>query len=1009
MNAQWTSVIDVAGWTLLHFVWQGTLAALALGFALALVPRRWARGRYVLACVALLGMVALPVITASYIARNPSASQGGFLAAADAAEGMPANDAMPAASARDSSVGVPPRDGADAGQGVSRGAVRQALPSAWFPWLVASWLAGVCICAIRLAGGWWQTRRLVRHDAFQADEAWVRAVDRLSVRLRLRRHVRLLESARIQVPVVIGSLKPVLLLPAAAMAGLSPEQIEAVLAHELAHIRRHDYLVNLLQSVVETVLFYHPGVWWVSHTIRVEREHCCDDLAVSVCGDALLYARALTSIETLRHERIGIAMAASNGSLLSRVRRLLGVRPPARLAGSGWVVLSLTVILVASAGVAGWIGGAVCMLPPLSEAAEAAVIPEQALPAGEPDQAAPLEPPSVEGDVSEAEAVERMLPPAEEWHGQPDFDAAMREIERSATPAMAEAQRETERAIESSREFRDAEAAMKMAMVEVDRGVRRGLDRAQAEIERHVRLSVDDRSHARLQAEIDRAVRGVRERRRDIEQHARRLSEQAAAMQRQVLRAHRDGELRVLSEQQARELREQARQMADHARQLASWARELAVQSSESLHTEPTDAAQQPPAPPVPAVPPAPPSPPVAAPQNVPAPPAPPAPSAPPAPAAPPAPPAPPRGAVFMKGDKGGSWSMVRTENGKTLKVEGRGRVEFTDDDSDVKSLEPGGRFSFESANGWFSGFTASRFEATAARDGSISRTYTIDGKTVSDAEGRKWLAATLPDLVRDLAIGADTRVKRILGTAGPDGVLEEIRRIKGGWARHVYFVQLLDQANLDSPTLTRTLTAAGPLLDSDFARAVVLKKAAQRFALDETSGSAYADLSRTIASDFEARQALAAALMRADISPAVAARMVRAAIPQGTAGIESDFELAELLQQVPPAVAADLGQVYIDAVASIGSDFERKRVLSAMARRPGLAASAVAAIAALTTSMQSDFERAEVLLVLASTGRLEGPSRDAVLKAAERIGSDFERGRVLSKLIESGTLTSAR
>ena len=362
-----------------------------------------------------------------------------------------------------------------------------------------------------------------------------------------------------------------------------------------------------------------------------------------------------------------------------------------------------------------------------------------------------------------------------------------------------------------------------------------------------------------------------------------------------------------------------------------------------------------------------------------------------------------------MKGDRGGSWSMVRTENGKTLKVQGKGRVEFTDDDSDVKSLEPGGRFSFETANGWFSGFSASRFEATAARDGSITRTYTIDGKNVSDDEGRKWLAATLPDLVRDLAIGADTRVKRILATAGPDGVLVEIRRIKSGWARHVYFVQLLDQANLDSATLTRTLKAAGPLLDSDFERAAVLKKAAERFPLDETSGTAYADLSRTIASDFEARQALAAALMRADISPAVAARMVKAATPQGTAGIESDFELAELLQQVPPAVAGSLGQVYLDAVASIGSDFERKRVLAAMARRPGLDASAVAAIAALTTSMQSDFERAEVLLVLANSGRLEGASRDAVLKAAERISSDFERGRVLSALMKTGTLTSAR
>src|SRR5918993_396252 len=437
MNPQWTSVIDVAGWTLLHFVWQGTLAALALGFTLALVPRRWARARYVLACLALLGMVAMPVITASYIARHPADRQTPVSARGNIAEGVGTIGATSPPAVHDSSIVSAARDGADTRPGVSPGGV-QALPSAWFPWLVASWL--------------------VREDAVEADAAWVRAVDRLSARLRLHTPVRLLESARIQVPVVIGSLRPVLLLPAAAMTGLSPEQIEAVLAHELAHIRRHDYLVNLVQSAVETVLFYHPGVWWVSHTIRVEREHCCDDLAVSVCGDALLYARALTSIETLRQERIGIAMAASNGSLLSRVRRLLGVRPPARLAGSGWVVLSLTVILVASAGVAGWIGGAVCMLPPLSEAAEAAVIPEQALPAGEPDQAAPLEPPSVEGDVSEAEAVERMLPPAEEWHGQPDFDAAMREIERSATRAMAEAHRETERAIASSREFRDAEA-----------------------------------------------------------------------------------------------------------------------------------------------------------------------------------------------------------------------------------------------------------------------------------------------------------------------------------------------------------------------------------------------------------------------------------------------------------------------------------------------------------------------------------------------------------------------
>ena len=127
-----------------------------------------------------------------------------------------------------------------------------------------------------------------------------------------------------------------------------------MLAHELAHIRRHDYLVNLLQSSVETLLFYHPGVWWVSHVVRSEREHCCDDLAVAACGDAVLYARALTSIEVTRHHNPGLVLAISGSPLLARVRRLLGVREPASTS-SGWVVAILTALMVSGAGVTGWL------------------------------------------------------------------------------------------------------------------------------------------------------------------------------------------------------------------------------------------------------------------------------------------------------------------------------------------------------------------------------------------------------------------------------------------------------------------------------------------------------------------------------------------------------------------------------------------------------------------------------------------------------------------------------
>src|SRR5205814_4150217 len=124
-----------------------------------------------------------------------------------------------------------------------------------------------------------------------------------------------------QVPAVVGWVRPIVLVPASVFTGLTAEQIEALLAHELAHVRRHDYLINLLQTVTETLFFYHPAVWWVSRAIRNERENCCDDLAVEICGNTLAYVRALTDLEQMRQGMPRLAMAADGGSLLSRVQR----------------------------------------------------------------------------------------------------------------------------------------------------------------------------------------------------------------------------------------------------------------------------------------------------------------------------------------------------------------------------------------------------------------------------------------------------------------------------------------------------------------------------------------------------------------------------------------------------------------------------------------------------------------------------------------------------------------
>src|SRR5213075_1924050 len=176
----------------------------------------------------------------------------------------------------------------------------------------------VLVLSLRFAGGLVTAQRLKRIETSATVQLWQEKLRVLCVRLRVSRPVRLCESALVEVPTVIGWLRPVILIPLSAISGLSAEQLEALLAHELAHIRRYDYLVNLLQTSIETLLFYHPVVWWVSRRVRDEREHCCDDLAVAACGDAHFYATALLGMERLRNPMPALSMAAAGGSLVER-------------------------------------------------------------------------------------------------------------------------------------------------------------------------------------------------------------------------------------------------------------------------------------------------------------------------------------------------------------------------------------------------------------------------------------------------------------------------------------------------------------------------------------------------------------------------------------------------------------------------------------------------------------------------------------------------------------------
>jgi hypothetical protein len=205
------------------------------------------------------------------------------------------------------------------------------------------WLIGVLILSVRLFGGWLITRRLATRAIRPVTPELQALAQRMAGRLALDRIVRLFESSFVAVPVTVGWVKPVVLFPAAALTGLSTSQIEALVAHELAHVSRHDYLVNLLQSAVETLLFYHPAVWWVSKNLRAERELCCDDLAVGVC-DRLVYATALTELAAMTTSP-RLAMAATGGSLAHRVRRILVGNDQAQT-GSAWLPALLAAMAI---------------------------------------------------------------------------------------------------------------------------------------------------------------------------------------------------------------------------------------------------------------------------------------------------------------------------------------------------------------------------------------------------------------------------------------------------------------------------------------------------------------------------------------------------------------------------------------------------------------------------------------------------------------------------------------
>lgn len=311
MNAEFLvsdALVRALGWTLVHSIWQGALAALLL---LTLLPRlQSARQRYRAAYGALASMLAAAAVT--------------FVCAWSPVENAPANPGAATGSAPAVSAFIIEN------QAFEKNAWQTAC--GWldghYSLIVAVWLLGFVFFLLRLASGLWCVEHLRRHGTFLVDAAWHEKITAYSRQLGISRAVGLFESALVHTPTALGWLKPVVLLPVGLLNRLSPAEVEAILAHELAHIARRDWIFNLLQAFIEALFYYHPAVWWMSQLVRSERENACDDDALAATGNRLAYAKALVQVQEMAKPApipaLALGMSGSRRLLLlERIRRIL--------------------------------------------------------------------------------------------------------------------------------------------------------------------------------------------------------------------------------------------------------------------------------------------------------------------------------------------------------------------------------------------------------------------------------------------------------------------------------------------------------------------------------------------------------------------------------------------------------------------------------------------------------------------------------------------------------------
>ena len=1016
------TTIQALAWSLVHFLWQGAVLGL-VAFVLLRMPGLGATTRYFVGVGTLTAMLAAPIVT-FVIINGRDAAPVRTAAASTVAEVVDARDARAGdtvARADEPSLAIPDREAS----------VAPARPLGPFVILIV-WLSGVVLLSLRLLGGWIVARRLITRAVRPVSADIHSLVRRVAGRMALDRAVRVFESSAVAVPVMVGWIKPVVLLPAAALSGLTPTQVEALIAHELAHVRRNDYIVNLLQSVVETLLFYHPAVWWVSARIRAEREHCCDDLAIAVC-DRLVYVTALADLAAMTTTP-RIALAATDGSLVSRVRRILGRSRDASEVASSWVpavVLALVVGATVPASFALASGNDQARVweqePKFRASAMSRYVPTQSLARAEvvgvQGGITGGVPGGISGSVSSVIAdgvsggipggilggvpggipggipggVAGGIPPGtrEAVAGLHLAEAYEGLLGDAAIKAAVAAPGQWRIEQDSAKRWRLVKPgpivkpfAIKWRLDKLPGGKLRLVREGQIRLGRDPEL---DQAEAALRDRIAQLQAELQELRRHYEEMQRTYNKLlfpnkdtfAAGQLSALTLAKEDKTFQLLFEQNKLAHENQLLlQQNDLAKLFSAKAAQDAVlrQQFEDAHLRLlADQEKQ-------------------------------------------------RDAIalahqldankllreqqalselftskapaFQGGaTTQGSGNWIWSDNDERVAVKWTGAFRISDDDKDIVWVEAGKSVTVSDGSKVFS----TGVEVKGLADGKVERTYFRNGfGRAFEPEGREFLAAMLQKIVRRSGFGAETRVERFLKQGGVPAVLAEIETLQGDYARRVYYRELFKQAKVSPAELTKIVGRASETIQSDYELASLLVNAVAQAPSDEAARVAVIGATKTIGSDYEMRRALSAALATT-MTPKTSAAVLEAA-----AGIGSDYERARLLIELAQkgGLTSATKSAYFELVKTLRSSHEQGRVLRSVAALPNVPEDVIADAVKSSQAMSGDYERRQFLAQSIARQPVTSKSAGDVIQAAAGIRSDNEQATLLVDLVRRGGLT---